>query len=111
MALLFSALVCVVMALVLWLTSKVLKFKKQGLMAALLPALVYIAISYVLSLIIVVRTSYVALTALVWLLSIKLSYKEGWLKTFVASAIAWIGAAILMMIIGLIFWQAGVFSI
>jgi hypothetical protein len=77
MALLFSTLVCVILAIVLWIASKILKFKKQIFILAAFLSLFYLVIGYVFALIVADRSYYVAVTASVWVLSMKFSYKEG----------------------------------
>ncbi len=111
MALLFSALDWAIIAFVLWIISKILKFKRNGLVPAAFLSLFYIVIGYVFPVAVTGPPENVAFMAFVWVLSMKLSYNEGWLKTFAASVIVWIGSATLIVVAGLLLWQIAVSGI
>jgi len=102
----------VVMGLSMWLTAKVLKFKKQDIKHAAFFALVYVVVFSILGSLLLPNASeftpekdfviqgyiFWALLILAWVLSIKVFYKEGWLKTIAAfiitlvimSALSWV---------------------
>jgi hypothetical protein len=107
----------VMMVLAMWLTSKVLKFKKQDIKPAVFMALVLIIVEYVLSLLsvavidpLIYGMITLAILVLAWVLSIKIFYTEGWIKTIAAFIIMWIITSAVTMFLGVILWQMGAFS-
>jgi hypothetical protein len=123
---LFYGVTFVLMVLAMWLTAKVLKFKKQDTKPAAFVAVVYVAIGYALGQLldavnpsgtssemdpVIYGLLSLAILILAWVLSIKIFYKEGWLKTIAAFVISWVLISIIMIVLGVAFWQMDVFSL
>ena len=107
----------VMMVLAMWLTSKVLKFKKQDIKPAVFLALVLIIVEFVLSLLpvavidpLIYGIITLVILVLAWVLSIKMFYEEGWIKTIASFVIMWIITSVVTMLLGVILWQMGAFS-